>query len=159
MKSVLAILCALLAGCAAPMPSSPRSTPTSIPSPIMAATTTPSPTPSPAISFVCYEDPVQGSPAHLPSGYCPAEEAAVETSVADIGYPIRRIVIAPRLFPCGVPWPYGNMGCPPIPVLAAFVAFGGTDQVAALTIELVPNGPVVAKRVAFQVPPAGWSMP
>ncbi len=41
----------------------------------------------------------------------------------------------------------------------AYVSFVGTDHVAALTIALVVNGPVVAKIVAYKVPPTGWSMP
>jgi hypothetical protein len=41
----------------------------------------------------------------------------------------------------------------------AYVAFVGTDEMAALTIALLPNGPVVATVVAFEVPPSGWSMP
>ena len=111
--------------------------------------------------FTCYRDPVPtpGSPAYLPSSYCPAEEVAVQTAVAHLGYPIQQIAIAPTIFPCGVPWPSGDVACPPEFELAAFVTFGGTKNVAALTIVLLANGPVVATVVAFEVPPSGWSMP
>ena len=156
----VAMLCTLLAGCAAPVPSStPTESPTATitPSPI----TTPSPSPSPTIAFTCYRDPVptQRDPAYLSSSYCPAEEVAVRTAVAHLGYPIQQIAIAPTIFPCGMPWPSGDMACPPVFELAAFVTFGGTKNVAALTIALLPNGSVVATVVAFEVPPTGWSMP
>lgn len=100
-----------------------------------------------------------GSPAYLPSSFCPAERVAVETAVAHLGYPIKRIAISPTILPCGMPWPSGDVICPPDFELVAYVTFVGTGKVAALTIALVPNGPVVARVIAFQVPPTGWSMP
>jgi len=153
------LLCVLVSGCTTPLPPTKVASPT--PQGTVAPIATPSPAPSPTISFTCYQDPppTQGSPAFLPSSYCPAEEVAVQTAVADLVYPIQMIAIAPTVFPCGVPWPAGDPACPPFFELAAFVSFVGTSEVAALTIALVPNGPVVAKRVALQVPPAGWSMP
>ena len=154
------LVCALLAGCATPVPPTTGTSPT--PSPTLAHLVTPIPSPRPTISFTCTQDDpsiTTSSPIFLPTSYCPAEEVAVETALAHVGFPIERIAIAPTVFPCGVPWPAGSPACPPFLELAAFVAFGGTDEVAVLTVALVPNGPVAAKQVAFQVPPAGWSMP
>ena len=118
------------------------------------------PTPTPAISFGCSSVQLNGpSPDSSTASWCPVAEVAVETAVADLGYPIQRIVIAPTTFPCGVPWPSGYAACPPFLELAAFVTFAGTDQVAALTIATASDRPPIATLVAFQVPPAGWSMP
>jgi hypothetical protein len=155
-----ALLCALLAGCGTSLPSpiaSAAAIPTSTPSP-----TVPSPSPSLTIAFTCYRDPVPTprDPAYLPSSYCPAEEVAVETALAHLGHPAQRITVAWGGFPCGQPFGSGMMACPIAAIgTVAYAAFVGTDEVAALTIALLPNGPVVATVVAFEVPPSGWSIP
>lgn len=164
----VALLCAAVAGCGSPPPSvtpSASATPTATPTPAATPTVVPSPSPLPTVAFTCYLDPLDPvplpiSPPWLPSSYCPAEAVAVETAVASLGHIIESITITVRPMPCG-PFPSGDARfC----VLAltrpwAFVTFADTDMVAALTLALVTGGPVVANVIAFQVPPAGWSVP
>ena len=91
---------------------------------------------------------------------CPAAEAAVLVAVAGLGYPAQSVTIRPYGFTCGDPFGSGKMACLYItrgPV--AYVRFVGTNKVAALTIALDASGQMVASVVAFEVPPAGWSMP
>ena len=163
MKALAAtLLCLLIAACATPTPSpTPPPAPTSTRTPIPTMTPTPSSSPSPA--FSCYRDPIPkgpGSPS-LPSSYCPAERVAVETAVEKLGRTIKAITIEATGFPCNLPFTEGyNMACFASSIgPVAYVSFVGTDHVAALTIALVVNGPVVAKIVTFEVPPSGWSMP
>jgi hypothetical protein len=160
----------LLAGCAAPVPSA---TPTgsAVPSILPSSTLAPpSPTSSNAFVFTCYHDPVPtpsngpGSPSTIPSSYCPAELVAVEAAISKLVRPTSRIAIEALGFPCGSAFDGGSNGngggCflhPPGPV--AYVSFVGTDNVAALSLALVPNGPLVATLVTYEVPPPGWSMP
>jgi hypothetical protein len=80
--------------------------------------------------------------------------------VAVLGYPVQSVTIRPYGFTCGDPFGSGKMACVYItrgPV--AYVRFVGTNKVAALTIALDASGQMVASVVAFEVPPAGWSMP
>jgi len=164
---VLAIVCALLAGCATPMPSStasPSPTLTTLPAP----TTTPVPaTPSliasPEIAVTCSGLPGKGagSPPASPILDCPAAEAAVLVAVAGLGYPAQSVTIRPYGFTCGDPFGSGKMACLYIirePV--AYVRFVGTNKVAALIIGTQRGGPAIAATIkAFKVPPAGWSIP
>lgn len=160
-RLILGLLCAALVGCAAPVPSATQpssSTPTSTPP----STVTPSPSPSRTIGFTCYQDPQPSplvhNPLWLPGSYCPAEEVAVRSAVAHLGYPVQRIDILSN-GGCG-PFLTGPVACfVALTGPAAYVTFGGTDQVAVLTLELVPNGPLVANLETFRVPPAGWSLP
>jgi hypothetical protein len=116
-----------------------------------------------SIAFSCPQDPVHpgrpGSPAFLPSSFCPAEEVAVETAVAKLAYPhpIRSITIVNGILGC--PFQTGSESCPGLPGTRAYAAFVGSDAVVALKVGLVANGPVVASVEAFQVPPPGWTMP
>jgi len=157
----LAVLAMVLAGCIAPLPSAtPAAVPTAPATP--APSPTPGPSPSPTIGFTCYSDPQPTSPVHsplwLPSSYCPAEEVAVQTAVADLGYPVQRIDIV-AYGGCG-PFLTGPVACfVGLTGPAAYVTFSGTERVAVLTLALVPNGPLVATLEAFRVPPAGWSLP
>lgn len=144
---ILAIVCALLAACA-----SSRAEPA------------PSSSQSPMVALTCYRDlvPTPGDSAWLPSSYCPAEEVAVETAVAHLGFPARSVRIEPFGFQCAGPFPSGpQMACPSIPNtgLTADVTFAGTPEVAALNLALDPDGQMVATIVAYAIPPAGWSLP
>ena len=154
---ILGLLCAALVGCGAPVP--PATSPASA-----TGTVAPSPavTPSPTIASTCYQDPVPSPPVHnplwLPSSYCPAEEVAVQSAVAHVGYPVQRIDILPN-GGCG-PFLTGPVACfVALTGAAVYVTFSGTDQVAVLTLELVPFGPLVAHLETFRIPPAGWSLP
>lgn len=157
---ISALLVSVLVGCGAPLrtatpPASPALT--TAPSP----TASPSPSPRPTIAFTCYQDPVPsvGSPVWLPSSYCPAEEAGVEAAVAPLGHTISSMTITQRPMPCG-PFPSGDARFCALALTLpwAFVTFADTDMVAALTLTLVAEGPIVATLVALQVPPPGWSI-
>jgi hypothetical protein len=114
----------------------------------------PSPTPTPPLTIVC-------SSPDLKASWCPAVEMKVMAAVKDLGFPIQRIAIESTDFPCGVPWLEGPVTplCPGIPIVGAFVAFDGTNVVAALEIERVGGKQPTAKIVQVQVPPTGWTMP
>lgn len=184
----IATLCALLVGCATPVPS-PRPTtaiapslvpispsPSAAPSP-SASSPAPSvslPTSTPAETVICV--PEKGPlPSALAGDPCPSAIAAVRAVVEPLGQSIARIYIEPGRFDCGVLWP--GVGSPPLcfgPLILpgrtmhGWVSFSGTDKVAAVALARdVPVGgaipspvpPWTASLVAFIVPPAGWSIP
>jgi hypothetical protein len=110
---------------------------------------TPSPSSSPSGTFVCQSD-----------DYCTElSKAAVLAAVADLGYPIKTVTIGIYGLSCGAPFPSGTALCPlatdPLPT--AYVAFVGTDKIAAVEIGTVMRG--IDRLVAFEVPPPGWSLP
>ena len=120
----------------------------------------PDPVPTPPISFRCHPLQLNG-PSSGPgaTALCVPAEVAAAVAVGPLGYPIQAIAIAATSLPCGVPWPSGYVVCPPDFENTAFVEFIGTHKVAVLTITFEPNGPAVAKLIAFEVPPSGWTMP
>ncbi len=100
-------------------------------------------------------------PSSVLPGGCPAEEAAVLTAVASLGYPVATVDISPYGFPCGTPF-WGNPpasiapGCPvALDGPTAYVTFLGTDKVAALLFTSKPDGSIVASVVGFRVPSSG----
>jgi len=132
-KARIALVSVLVAACAAPQPSSP------------------SPTPTASITFDCQS-----------SDYCSeASKLDLLTVVASVGYPVRTVTIGILGLSCGAPFPSGTAVCPlatdPLPI--AYVAFVGTDKIAAVEIGTVTGGPGIDRLVAFEVPPAGWSIP
>jgi hypothetical protein len=137
---------------------------TSSPTPVTAVVSAPpSPTSSAAIEFICPAVPMNGLDS---ADGCPAAYAAIETAVAPLGLPVDSITVLPDDFPCRLPFTSSATRCPALPDVppppslnGVYVAFVGTDKVAALTISRASNGPMVAQRVDFEVPPAGWSMP
>jgi hypothetical protein len=97
---------------------------------------------------------------------CPAAYAAIDTAVTPLSLPVDSITVLPYDFPCPLPFISGTVFCPALaagPPLKSlngvYVTFVGSDRVAALTITQPSNGPMVAQLIAFQVPPAGWSVP
>jgi len=155
-----------LVGCAAPtITASPTNTIGASPTPAVA----PSPSPSAGLSFTCPPDvvvprsdplplPPRGPGPYLPSSLCGAEEVAVQSAVAALGYPLQSILVVPQGFTCGVPFLSGPVACfQGNGGTAAYATFMGTDKVAALTLALAPSGPVVATLVTFAAPPAGWA--
>jgi hypothetical protein len=159
----VSLLCALLAGCAAPVPS-PTTSPSVPPAPSPTASLAPaprSPVSSPAIALTCLGlEPVAPSPAHALD--CQPEEAAVLLSVARLGYPVRGVTIGLFDFGCGGPFATGVRACPAELAPsggAAYVTFIGTQKVAAVTLTAVDDPPLTATVWVFEVPPAGWTMP
>lgn len=180
------LLGAMLVACApAPLPSaspSPAATSPGVSTP-SATSPTPSPTPTPSVSLptstptetvVCVRQ-VAPLPAALAGDPCPSAVAAVRALVEPLGHPIVKIYVTPGHFPCGGLWP--GVGSPtvclgvlelPGRTMHGWVAFFGTDKVAAVTLArdipaegaTPPPAPTwKATLAAFIVPPAGWSMP
>ena len=175
----VALLCALLAGCASP-------TPSATPTPTHGATPTPTPTsslspppsfavsPAPSFRTTCLPDRVlplgsNGGPtADECSAILPFEAVAARLGA------ITRVFIKASDFWCGDLWlPWGSP--PPtdcaVPQLGSamsgWASFEGTDNVAAISVrrsQVGPKSPVVfgpwhASLEAFTVPPADWIMP
>jgi hypothetical protein len=165
----LGLLSLALVACASPVVTAPVS-PAVTTAPTASASLSPSP--SATVTFICPPDPsptpIPEEFVGLPSRFCSAEEVAVLTAVAPLGYTVRTITVVPGGFPCGIPFLTGPTACPFDVVHirnAAYVIFAGTDRVAALTLTLqmtlalLTNGPIVATVVAFRVPPPGWIVP
>jgi hypothetical protein len=124
------------------------------------STSAPYPAPTQAITFRCPPIQLNGlSTGPGTTAWCPPAEVAVEAAVGTLGYPIKTISISSMATPCGMPWPSADSACGPVFENTAFVTFAGTGKVAALRITFQTNGPAVATLIAFQVPPAGWSLP
>ncbi len=174
--SAVVLAVALLAGaCAAPSPTVTQPPPTPSPSP--------SPTPVPSAAIVCLPErmtpmPVGSSPAAspIPIESCPDAIAVVRAVVVPLRLPIARIYLVGGRFQCGYLWP--GIGSPPIcfdgfylpgTAMHGWVAFFGSDRVAAVALTLAPpiasqgtlapSPPWQAHLLAFVVPPAGWAMP
>jgi hypothetical protein len=175
----VAALIVALAACASPAPSPSAQTPTATSTPAASATGTPAPvTPPPtatppAETDVCVPEPMKT--VYIGGDPCPPAIAAARAVVAPLGLPIARIVLQPRPFACGRDlWPGVDspMVCFGALVISGttmhgWVSFTGSAKVAAVSLRLQPaTGPSpapspmwVATIAAFQVPPAGWSMP
>jgi len=163
-----ALLCAVLAGCAAPLPSA-----TTTAAPTASAT----PTPQPSLAARCVPWPLTSS---VPDDPCPTAIVAADDVVAPLGLPIARLTMAPGYFGCGDPWLTPGSPAPGCPVdvtppgqwMHGWVSFVGSPKVAAvllgrpLPIAPGPSGtlspspaPWQATVRAFDVPPAGWAFP
>jgi hypothetical protein len=168
MKILAAVLlCALVAGCAAPVPSPTAAlSPQPVPSPTASLVpATPQPSSSPAIALTCLGLELGAQSPAQPFD-CQPEEAAVLLAVARLGFPVRSITIGLFDFRCGGPFPTGVRSCPAMLAPtggAAYVTFVGTPKVAAVIFTVAPpqppDPPLPTTVVAFEVPPAGWSMP
>lgn len=140
MKTLAAVLlCVLVGACAS-----------AVPTPTRTIVPTPNPSPSSAIAFVC------------PPIYCSDDsKGAVLKAVAGLAYPVKTVTIGLFGLSCGEPFPSRTASCPlatdPLPT--AYVTFVGTDRVAAVEIGTVIGGRGVDRLVAFEIPPAGWSLP
>jgi hypothetical protein len=154
---------------------------TSRPSPT--GTASPSGTASPTVAQTASAASIRCAPESAPvpsllaSDPCPDAIVAVQLAVAPVRLPIERLVIEPGPFYCDVIWPgVGSpRACPggyavrPGQFMHAWVAFRGTDEVAAVMLGLdLPDNlnepgatrpPWLATLVAVEVPPAGWVMP
>ena len=161
-RLAVALLCALVAGCATPVPSA---TPLRSPALSTSPSLTPSQSSSPSVGIVfsCPSLPIAGpaSPPASPTLDCSTAETAVLAAVTAPGLPVRSVTILLGGFFCGLPFAPEGILCPrPNSGPAAYVTFVGTDMVAALLIETQLGGAVVvATIVASEIPPAGWSMP
>jgi hypothetical protein len=179
MKAFVAVLlCALgVIGCAAPVPpvtpvtpaGSPASVapPSQVVPPAPVAPPSPAPSASPSVVVTCLGSPQPGAASTAPSILpdCSHVVSAVLTAVSGLGYPVQAVTVRIFDFSCGGPFATGIYFCPMIPAGpgqapgSAYVMFAGTDKVAALSFHGADDPPIVAKIVAFEVPPAGWSMP
>jgi hypothetical protein len=132
-NAIVGLLCLVLAAC---VPSQPSPS---------------SPTSSAGITFDCQS-----------ADYCSAaSKQALLASVADLGYPVRAVMIGIYGLNCGAPFRSSVALCPlstdPLPT--AYVTFIGTDKVAAVQVGTVTGGPGTDSVAAFEVPPEGWSIP
>jgi len=144
-------------------------TPLPTPSPVAGST------PMPTASITCTGEATP-LPSILASDPCPGALLAVQLAVAPVRLPIERLVIEPGPFYCDVLWP--GVGTPPPcfggnvrpgQYMHAWVAFRGSDEVAAVMLGLdlpddlgAPDAtrpPWHATLVTVEVPPAGWVMP
>lgn len=132
-RARIALIIVLVAACAAPRPSPP------------------SPTTAAGITWDCQS-----------SDYCSeASKAGLLAAVASLGYPVKMVRIGILGLSCGAPFPPSVASCPlstdPLPT--AYVAFVGTDKIAAVQVGTITGGPGADSVAAFEVPPAGWSLP
>ena len=124
MKALAGLLCVLLAGCGAPLSSSP------------------SQSPSASITFEC--SAVLFDCSDISTG-------AVLTAVAGLGYPVKTVTIGVLARDCGVAIPPGT--APPCPRLpAAYVSFLGTDKIAEVGLDNMPGGPRTYSVLDFYPP-------
>ena len=90
-----------------------------------------------------------------------SSKQAVLDAVTDLGYRVTSVTIGIYGLSCGAPFPSAEASCPletdPLPT--AYVAFVGTDKVAAVQVGTVTGGPGTDSVVAFEVPRQGWSLP
>lgn len=157
------LLCALgVVACAAP-----ARPPTPVGSPPPVAPPTPAPSASPSFAVACLGSPKPGATSGTPTvlNDCSDLVSAVLAAVARLGYPVQAMTIRTFDFGCGGPFVVGVYSCPMIPAGpttipgSAYVTFVGTDKIAAVSFHAVDDPPLIAKLVAFEVPPAGWVMP
>ena len=85
-------------------------------------------------------------------------------AVSPLGYTVQDMTLRTFDFGCGGPFAMGVYACPMIPGPttipgSAYVTFVGTDKIAAVTYQAVDDPPLIAKVIAFEVPPVGWVMP
>lgn len=119
----------------------------------------PSPS-SPEVAFDCPAGPMMG-PSPQPGGdvWCLPLEGAVEGAIARLLLQPLTIAISPLGIPCLDPFRVHTVGCGWYGGAVAYVTFADTAEVAALDFVSPAGRPVVARLIAFQVPPAGWTIP
>ena len=100
-------------------------------------------------------------PSPQPAGddWCPPLERAVEAAIARIGFEPLSIAISPLGIPCHDPFRVHTVGCGWYGAAVAYVTFAGSSDVAALDFPSPTGQPVTARLIAFEVPPAGWTIP
>jgi len=132
-------------------------------SPAAGTPTAPPPSPGPILVISCSASAgLQPSPIASPNiDLYASEAAAVRAAVAGPGYPVASIASSPLGFPCGVPFASSGSLCPIAGIggPTAYVRFGGTDRVAALTLQLRSHESVTATVEAFEVPPPAGTAP
>lgn len=122
------------------------------------------PRPDPVVTCIPESNPAFGGDP------CPsAMDAALAAANVVTALPVTRLYLQPGIFPCGKHW--GEPAtCAGAAILRGrqmygWMAFDGTGKVAAVQLrrELptadMPQPPWTATIEAFDVPPAGWSMP
>lgn len=130
----------------------------------------PSPAPSASAAFTvtCLGSPKPGAANASPTVLTDCSElaTAVLAAVAHLPYSVQAMSLRTFPFGCGGPFTEGAVRCRSVPGPgpttipgSAYVTFAGTDFVAAVTYEAVDDPPLIAKLIAFEVPPAGWVMP
>jgi hypothetical protein len=149
----LVLIGGMFAGCAssvAPESVSPNAAPES---------TRPSPSAS-EVELDCPTDPMMG-PSPQPGGdvWCPPLEGAVEAGIARLAFQPLTIAISPLGIPCRNPFRVHTVGCGWYGGAVAYVTFTGTSRVAAFDFPSPTGQAAPARLIAFEVPPAGWTIP
>ena len=99
------------------------------------------------------------SPGLGGDAWCTPLERAVEEAITAIGYQPVSITISPLGIPCNDPFQVHTIDCGWYGAAVAYVAFAGTDDVAALDFPSPTGQAEPARLIAFEVPPAGWTIP
>jgi hypothetical protein len=150
---VITVALAALAGCASPV------VPDSVRSNRAPEATRPSQAP-PEVDFTCPAGPMMG-PSPQPGGdvWCPPLEGAVEAAIARLALQPLTIAISPLGIPCLDPFQVHTAGCGWYGGAVAYVTFADSRNVAALDFVSPAGRPLLARLIAFKVPPAGWTIP